>query len=209
MDKKYIGLGCLGAVVLVVVVLFFWIKGTYNGMVTAQENAKTAFSQIDVVLKRNYQLLNSLDNILKRAENYNKNALQDAIDARARATAITIDPSNCTPEQMKQWSQAQGDFTQAMSRLLVANENYPDLQANPHFTKVMDELSGAVNRLSEARRNFNEVAKVYNIKVRSFPNTIFAGMFGFQPMPLYEAPAGTEENTTDFSIDEPGESVVE
>ena len=209
MNKKYIGLGCLGAAVLFVLIMFFWIKGAYNGMVQTQENAKTAFSQIDVVLKRNYQLLNSLDNILKRAEKYNKEALQDAIDARARATAITIDPSKCTPEQMKQWSQAQGDFSQAMSRLLVANENYPDLQANPHFTHVMDELAGAVNRLGEARRDYNEAAKVYNIKVRSFPNTIFAGMFGFQPMPLYEAPAGTEENTTDFSMDEPGESVME
>jgi LemA protein len=199
MDKKYIGFGCLGAVVLVVLVVFFWVKGAYNGMVQARENGKEAFSQIDVVLKRNFQELNSLDNILGREEELVRGTLKDVTEARARATSITIDPSNCTPEQMKAWNQAQGDFAQALGRLMVADENYPELRDLKAFQDVRDKLEGAVNRLREARRKYNEQAKVYNIKVQSFPNNILAGMFGFQPMFYYEAPAGTEEQTTDFS----------
>ena len=199
MDKKYIGLGCLGAVVLVVLVLFFWVKGAYNGMVVARENGKEAFSQIDIVLKRNFQDLNSLDNLLGREEELIRGTLKDVTEARARATSITIDPSNCTPEQMKAWNQAQGDFTQALGRLMVADENYPELRDLKAFQDVRDKLAGAVNRLAEARRQYNAQAKVYNVKVQSFPNNILAGMFGFQPMFYYEAPAGTEEQTTDFS----------
>ena len=199
MDKKYIGLGCLGAVVLVVLVLFFWVKGAYNGMVQARENGKEAFSQIDVVLKRNFQQLNSLENILEREEDLIRGTLKEVTEARARATAITIDPSNCTPEQMKAWNQAQGDFSQALGRLLVADENYPELRDLKAFQDVRDELAGAVNRLAEARREYNKQAKEYNVRVQSFPNNILAGMFGFQPMFYYEAPAGTEEQTTDFS----------
>ena len=198
MNKKYIGLGCLGAVVLVVLVLFFWVKGAYNGMVQARENGKEAFSQIDVVLKRNFQQLNSLENILEREEDLIRGTLKEVTEARARATAITIDPSNCTPEQMKAWNQAQGDFSQALGRLLVADENYPELRDLKAFQDVRDELAGAVNRLAEARREYNKQAKEYNVRVQSFPNNILAGMFGFQPMFYYEAPAGTEENTTDF-----------
>ena len=198
MDKKYIGLGCLGAVILVVAVLFFWIKGTYNGMVVARENGKEAFSQIDIVIKRNFDELNRLDNETEFQVAANGKVLKDVIDARARATSITIDPSNCTPEQMKAWNQAQGDFTQALGRLMVADEEYPELQFNEAFQQVRDAISGAANRLAEARRKYNEQAKIYNIKIQTFPNNFLAGMFGFQQMYYYEAPAGTEENTTDF-----------
>ena len=158
MDKKYIGLGCLGAVILVVLVVFFWVKGAYNGMVVARENGKEAFSQIDIVLKRNFQDLNSLDNLLGREEELIRGTLKDVTEARARATSITIDPSNCTPEQMKAWNQAQGDFTQALGRLMVADENYPELRDLKAFQDVRDKLSGAVNRLAEARRKYNEQA---------------------------------------------------
>jgi len=199
MDKKYIGLGCLGVLVLAVIIIFVWVKGMYNGMVSTQEEAKTAWSNIDVILKRNQQNLNSLENILKGAVQYNEETLKEVIEARAKATSITIDPTNCTPDQMKQWSQAQGDFDRALGRLLMVKEAYPELQANEHFRTVMVELEGSVNRLSEARRKYNEAVKTYNIKVRSFPNTIFAGMFGFNVMFPYEAPQGTEEDTTDFS----------
>ena len=195
MDKKYIGLGCLGAVILVVLVVFFWVKGAYNGMVVARENGKEAFSQIDIVLKRNFQDLNSLDNLLGREEELIRGTLKDVTEARARATSITIDPSNCTPEQMKAWNQAQGDFTQALGRLMVADENYPELRDLKAFQDVRDKLSGAVNRLAEARRKYNEQAKVYNVKVQTFPNNILAGMFGFRPMHYYEAPTGTDDTT--------------
>ena len=198
MNKKYIGLGCLGAVVLVALVLFFWVKGTYNGMVGARENGKEAFSQIDIVIKRNFDVLNRLDNTLEREEYRIGKILKDVTEARARATSITIDPSNCTPEQIKAWNQAQGDFSQAIGRLLVADEEYPDLRDMKAYQDVRDEITEAFNRLGEARRKYNEQAKIYNVKIQTFPNNILAGMFGFQQMFYYEAPAGTEENTTDF-----------
>ena len=198
MNKKYIGLGCLGAVVLVALVLFFWVKGTYNGMVVARENGKEAFSQIDIVIKRNFDVLNRLDNTLEREEYRIGKILKDVTEARARATSITIDPSNCTPEQIKAWNQAQGDFSQAIGRLLVADEEYPDLRDMKAYQDVRDEITEAFNRLGEARRKYNEQAKIYNVKIQTFPNNILAGMFGFQQMFYYEAPAGTEENTTDF-----------
>ena len=198
MDKKYIGLGCLGAVVLVVLVLFFWVKGVYNGMVMARENGKEAFSQIDVIISRNFDELNRLDNDVEFEVASNGAVLKDVIEARARATSITIDPSNCTPEQMKAWNQAQGDFTQALGRLMVADEEYPELKFNKSFQDVRDAISGAANRLAEARRQYNAQAKEYNIKIQTFPNNFLAGMFGFQQMFYYEAPAGTEQNTTDF-----------
>ena len=199
MNKKYIGLGCLGAVVLVALVLFFWVKGTYNGMVVARENGKEAFSQIDIVIKRNFDVLNRLDNTLEREEYRIGKILKDVTEARARATSITIDPSNCTPEQIKAWNQAQGDFSQAIGRLLVADEEYPDLRDMKAYQDVRDEITEAFNRLGEARRKYNEQAKIYNVKIQTFPNNILAGMFGFQQMFYYEAPAGTEEQTTDFS----------
>ena len=198
MNKKYIGLGCLGAVVLVALVLFFWIKGTYNGMVVARENGKEAFSQIDIVIKRNFDELNRLDATLEREEFNIGKIYKEVAEARARATSITIDPSNCTPEQMKAWNQAQGDFTQALGRLMVADEEYPELKLDATYQDVRDKISGAANRLAEARRKYNEQAKVYNVKIQTFPNNIMAGMFGFQQMYYYEAPAGTEQNTTDF-----------
>ena len=200
MNKKLFGLGCLGAIVLAVIVVGGWMMNSYNSMVVSQEEAKTAWSNIDVILKRNQQELNSLEKWLRSAKKFNKEALENMVAARAKATQITIDPSNCTPEQMRQWSQAQGELMSAMSHMMVVHEaQYPELKGNEHYTKTAVALEGAVNRLEVARRNYNEKVQSYMIKTRSFPTVILAGIFGFGPMYLYEAPMGTEENTTDFS----------
>jgi LemA protein len=200
MNKKIIGIGCLGLIVLFTVIVGFWMSSSYNHLVQSQEQAKTAFSYIDVVLKRNQQNLNSLEQILRKVTSFNQETLEHMVEARAKATQTTIDPSNCTPEQMRQWSQAQGEFSQALGRLMVIHEaDYPELKGNEQFSRVMVELEGAVNRLSEARRKYNEAVQSYNIDIRSFPRNLLAGMFGFTPMYLYEAPEGTEQNTTDFS----------
>lgn len=202
MDKKSMTIGCLGAVVVLVVVLVgggIWMTSSYNSLVQEQEKAKTAFSNIDVILKRNQQNLNSLEQILRRVTTFNQETLENMVAARAKATQITIDPSNCTPQQMQEWSEAQGMLSQAMSRLMVVHEaDYPELKGNEQFEKVMVELEGAVNRLSEARRKYNEAVQSYNIKIRSFPVNMIAGMFGFTPMYPYDAPEDVEENTTDF-----------
>lgn len=200
MNKKVFAIGCLSIVVLFVVCVGAWMTSSYNGFVQSQEEAKTAFSNIDVILKRNQQNLNSLEQILRKVTTFNQETLENMVAARAKATQLTIDPSNCTPQQMEEWNKAQGALTQALSRLMVVHEaNYPELKGNEQFEKVMVELEGAVNRLSEARRKYNQAVQSYNISIRTFPKNMIAGMFGFTPMYLYEAPTGTEENTTDFS----------
>lgn len=200
MNKKVITIGCLGIIVLFTVIVGFWMAGSYNSFVQSQEQAKTAFSNIDVILKRNQQNLNSLEQILRKVTTFNQETLENMVEARTKATQITIDPSNCTPQQMQEWNEAQGALTQALSRLMVVHEaDYPELKGNEQFEKVMIELEGAVNRLSEARRKYNEAVQHYNVEIRTFPRNMIAGMFGFTQMYLYEAPQGTEENTTDFS----------
>ena len=200
MNKKLLGLGCLGIIVLAVIVMGGWVTSSYNSMVVEQEKAKTAWSNIDVILKRNQQYLNSLEKQLRSVKNFNQQTLENMVAARAKATQINIDTANCTPEQMRQWSQAQGDLTQALSHLMVIHEaDYPELQGNEHYTEARIGLEGSVNRLGEARRKYNEAVQSYMIKTRSFPTVILAGIFGFGPMYLYEAPTNTEENTTDFS----------
>lgn len=200
MNKKVFAIGCLSIVVLFVVCVGAWMTSSYNGFVQSQEEAKTAFSNIDVILKRNQQNLNSLEQILRKVTTFNQETLENMVAARTKATQLTIDPSNCTPQQMEEWNKAQGALTQALSRLMVVHEaDYPELKGNEQFEKVMVELEGAVNRLSEARRKYNQAVQSYNISIRTFPKNMIAGMFGFTPMYLYEAPTGTEENTTDFS----------
>lgn len=200
MNKKVFAIGCLSIVVLFVVCVGAWMTSSYNGFVQSQEEAKTAFSNIGVILKRNQQNLNSLEQILRKVTTFNQETLENMVAARAKATQLTIDPSNCTPQQMEEWNKAQGALTQALSRLMVVHEaDYPELKGNEQFEKVMVELEGAVNRLSEARRKYNQAVQSYNISIRTFPKNMIAGMFGFTPMYLYEAPTGTEENTTDFS----------
>ena len=194
--KIWIGVGA------VAVILFFWLKGAYNGMVEKQVSAQKEWSNIDVILKRNQQDLNSLEKILKSVKNFNQETLIEMVKARARATQTVIDPSNCTPEQMQAWSNAQGDLERCMQRLMVVatrEADYPELKGNEEFDKVMVRLEGAVNRLAEARRTYNDAVEKYMLEIRSFHKNIFAGMFGFTPMQMYVAPAGTEENTTDFS----------
>ena len=194
--KIWIGVG------IAAVILFFWLKGAYNGMVEKQVSAQKEWSNIDVILKRNQQDLNSLEKILKSVKNFNKETLEEMVKARARATQTVIDPSNCTPEQMQAWSNAQGDLERCMQRLMVVathEADYPELKGNEEFDKVMVRLEGAVNRLAEARRTYNDAVEKYQLEIRSFPKNMIAGMFGFTPMQMYVAPAGTEENTTDFS----------
>ena len=118
--------------------------------------------------------------------------MNDVINARAKATSVTVDPSKVTPQQLEQFQAAQGELSRALGRLLVVTENYPNLRANDAFRNLQFELSGTENRINTERNRFNEVVNVYNRKVRSFPNNIFAGMFGFAVRPPFEADPGAQ-----------------
>ena len=192
MNKKYL-LGCLGAVVLLVIIVVGWAIGIYNGMVTAQEKATTAWADVQSTYQRRADLIPNLVETVKGYAAHEQGTFESVVNARAKATQITIDPTNLTPEKLKEFQEAQGELTSALGRLIAVQENYPDLKANQNFLDLQVQLEGCENRINEARRKFNEAVQEYNVKIRRFPATIFAGMFGFDTMGKFEAEQGAEK----------------
>ena len=183
----------LAVVVILFISVFSWVKGTYNTMVTQDENVKTAWSQVVNQYQRRSDLIPNLVNTVKGYATHERETLEGVVSARAEATKTTIDPSNLTEESMKKFQAAQGELSNALSRLMVVLERYPDLKANQNFSELQAQLEGTENRISVERKRFNEVAQAYNTYVRSFPTNILAGMFGFQPKAYFTAESGAEK----------------
>lgn len=175
------------AVIAVVLVLFFWIKGTYNGMVTMDEGVKTAWSQVENVYQRRADLIPNLVATVKGYAEHESATLEGVVEARSKATGVNVDPENLTPEKLAEFQQAQGELSAALGRLLVIQENYPDLKANANFMALQQQLEGSENRIAVERRKFNDAARAYNTAIRKFPSNIIAGMFGFGSKPYFEA----------------------
>ena len=186
----------LWIIIAVVLVLFFWVRGVYNSMVTQDESVKTAWSQVENQYQRRLDLIPNLVNTVKGYASHERATLEGVINARANATKTTIDPTNLNEETMKQFQAAQGELSSALSRLMVVVERYPDLKANQNFMELQAQLEGTENRISVERKRFNEVAQKYNTKIRSFPTNILAGMFGFQPKAYFAAESGAEKAPT-------------
>ena len=186
----------LWIIIAVVLVLFFWVRGVYNSMVTQDESVKTACSQVDNQYQRRLDLIPNLVNTVKGYASHERATLEGVINARANATKTTIDPTNLNEETMKQFQAAQGELSSALSRLMVVVERYPDLKANQNFMELQAQLEGTENRISVERKRFNEVAQNYNTNIRSFPTNILAGMFGFQPKAYFAAESGAEKAPT-------------
>lgn len=174
-------------VIAVVLVLFFWIKGTYNGMVTMDEGVKTAWSQVENVYQRRADLIPNLVATVKGYAEHESATLEGVVEARSKATGVNVDPENLTPEKLAEFQQAQGELSAALGRLLVIQENYPDLKANANFMALQQQLEGSENRIAVERRKFNDAARAYNTAIRKFPSNIIAGMFGFGSKPYFEA----------------------
>ena len=183
----------LAVVVILFISVFSWVKGTYNTMVTQDENVKTAWSQVENQYQRRSDLIPNLVNTVKGYATHERETLEGVVSARAEATKTTINPSNLTEESMKKFQAAQGELSNALSRLMVVLERYPDLKANQNFSELQAQLEGTENRMSVERKRFNEVAQAYNTYVRSFPTNILAGMFGFQPKAYFTAESGAEK----------------
>lgn len=183
-------------IIAVVLVLFFWVRGVYNSMVTQDESVKTAWSQVENQYQRRLDLIPNLVNTVKGYASHERATLEGVINARANATKTTIDPTNLNEETMKQFQAAQGELSSALSRLMVVVERYPDLKANQNFMELQAQLEGTENRISVERKRFNEVAQNYNTNIRSFPTNILAGMFGFQPKAYFAAESGAEKAPT-------------
>ena len=171
-------------VAAVVAVLGFWGVGCYNEMVTQEENVETAWGDVQTYYQRRADLIPNLVNTVKGYA-----TLQNVIEARAKATQITIDPANATPEQLAQYQEAQGQLSQALGRLMAVAEAYPDLKANTNFRDLQAQLEGTENRIAVARQNYNEAVKTFNTYVRRFPKNIVAAMCGFEKKAYFEADA--------------------
>ena len=180
-------------IVALAVLLFFWTKGVYNNLVTQDEGVKTAWSQVENQYQRRADLIPNLVNTVKGYAAHEKNTLEGVMNARAKATQTTIDPTNLNEETMKQYRAAQGELSNALSRLMVVVERYPELKANENFRELQVQLEGTENRITVERKRFNEVAQGYNTYVRTFPNNILSGFFGFQAKAYFTAEVGAEK----------------
>ncbi|WP_298237909.1 LemA family protein [uncultured Algibacter sp.] len=178
---------------IVVIGLYSWGKGFNNTAVTLNESVSEAWGNVQTSYQRRNDLIGNLVNTVKGAADFEKSTLETVINARAKATSISIDPSNVTPEQLAQYNQVQGGLSGALKSLLVTVERYPDLKANQNFLKLQDELTSTENTIQTARTRYNEAIKPYNIHVKTFPNSIIAGILNFDDKPYFDSEAGSDK----------------
>ena len=179
--------------IVVVAVVAIWGITGYNGLVKADEAVSTAWSNVENQYQRRADLIPNLVNTVKGYASHEKETLDAVVSARARATQVTVDADNMTPEKLQEFQKAQGEVGAALGRLLAITEAYPDLKANRNFLELQAQLEGTENRISVERRNFNETAKSYNTSIRTFPKNMLAGMFGFEKRPYFEAQEGAAQ----------------
>ena len=180
-------------IIAAVVIVALWASSAYNSMVGEQEKATTAFANVQSAYQRRADLIPNLVEVVKGYASHEKETLEGVVNARAKATQVTIDPSNMTPEKLKEYQQAQGELGAALGKLIAIQENYPDLKANENFRDLQVQLEGTENRINEARNTFNGVVQIYNTYIRKFPKNILAGIFGFNTMDKFQADAGAEK----------------
>lgn len=183
-------------VIIILVVLVFvgysYVKGKYNTMVVASETVDAQWAQVENVYQRRADLIPNLVATVKGYASHEKETLEGVIEARAKATSTTISADNLSPQALQQFQSAQDGLSSALSRLMVVVERYPDLKANQNFLQLQAQLEGTENRIAVERKRFNESARDYNLSIKMFPNTIFAGMFGFEKKAYFEATQGAE-----------------
>jgi LemA protein len=181
-------------IVAVVVIGFYsWFKGINNTAVTLDQTVEQSWGDVQTSYQRRNDLIGNLVNTVKGVADFEKGTLTAVVEARAKATSITIDPKNITPEQLAQFNQAQSGVSSTLSKLLVTVEAYPELKAQQSFLKLQDELASTENQILTARTRFNEAVKPYNTHIKTFPNSMFAGMFGFKEKAYFQAVAGAEK----------------
>lgn len=183
--------------VLIIAVVGFVIYnmtvGVNNTAVELEENAKTAWSNVESSYQRRNDLIGNLVNTVRGAADFERGTLTDVVEARSRATSVNVDAENMSEEQLQQFQAAQGEVSSALSRLLVSVERYPQLQSNQNFLNLQSQLEGTENRINVARNRYNESVNSFNVFIRQFPNNIVVGWFGFEQMVRFEADAGSED----------------
>ena len=189
MKKSWI---IIAIVIIVGVLLYGWVKGVYNQMVTEGEKVEKHWADVENVYQRRADLIPNLVATVKGYASHEKETLEGVINARAKATQTTINAGNLTAESMAAFQQAQDGLSSALSRLMVVVERYPDLKANQNFLELQSQLEGTENRITVERRKFNEAARLYNTYIKLFPKNILANLFGFEAKPYFEAQKGAE-----------------
>ena len=183
-------------IIVVAVLAVVWGITGYNGLVSMDEGVQTKWADVETQYQRRADLIPNLVNTIKGYAAHESETLQAVVEARAKATSMNIDPSNMSAEQIANFQKAQDGVSSALGRLLVTVEKYPDLKANENFRELQAQLEGTENRISVARRDYNEAARKYNTSLRSFPKNILAGMFGFEKKAYFEAQEGSEQAPT-------------
>lgn len=187
------GLWIGGGIVLFLVIIFFWVTGQYNGMVTLNEEVNNAWAKVQSDYQRRSDLIPNLVETVKGAAIQEKSILIGVTEARAKVGQLSVTPEILNnPQAFKQFQQAQDGLSSALSRLMVVNENYPQLKSNQNYQDLMGQLEGTENRIKKSRDDFNDVVKGFNQTIKKFPAVIFAGIFGFTAKSYFEAAAGSE-----------------
>jgi len=166
--------------------------GKYNTIVTKQEATKKAWAQVENVYQRRMDLIPNLVNTVKGAADFEKTTLTQVVEARAKATQMTVDASKLSPEQIKAFQSSQGELSQALGRLMVVAEQYPQLRATEAFRDLQVQLEGTENRITVERKKFNDIVGDYNTYIKRFPNNIFAGMMGAEEKGYFEMTEGAD-----------------
>ena len=202
-------LGCLGVgaiLLFIVLVGGCAIAASYNRLVPLQQKVDQSWAQVQNVYQRRADLIPNLVNTVQGAANFEKSTLTEVTNARASVGRVQIDPNHAPTDaaKLQEFQAAQGQLSNALSRLLVVSERYPELRATQNFQSLQAQLEGTENRISVERGNFNTAVQDYNVAVRTFPTNLFAGIFGFRSRPFFEAQAGAEKPpTVNFNFGSP------
>ncbi len=188
----WIVVGVLGFFAMCIFVTISWFWGTNNSLINMDESVKTSWSQVENVYQRRSDLIPNLVEVVKGYATHEKSTLEGVMAARASATQAKIDISTASPEQIAKFQAAQGQLTQALGKLMMVTENYPNLKANEGFLDLQKQIEGTENRITVERMKFNEVTKTYNVTIRQFPSSFVASMKGMVAKPYFEADAGAK-----------------
>ena len=188
--KKHLGWIIAGAGVLI---LLLWSVSGYNGLVSMDEQVAGKWANVETQYQRRADLIPNLVNTVKGYATHEKTTLENVVKARSEATQVKVNPEDLTPERLAEFQKAQGNVSAALGRLLMVAENYPQLKANQNFLELQSQLEGTENRITVARKDFNDAAKAYNVAIRRFPKNILAAIFGFDKKSYFEAESGAEK----------------
>jgi LemA protein len=180
-------------IIAAVVLIALWAISSYNSLVTAQEKVSAQWANVENQYQRRADLIPNLVATVRGYASHESETLESVIAARARATQITVNPDNLTPESLQQYQAAQGELSSALGRLMMITENYPDLKANQNFLQLQGQLEGTENRIAVERQRFNETARGFNTMIRRFPRNMIASAFGIEQKPYFEADAGSAQ----------------